>query len=83
MVLAHVEASVPPFEAGDLLSREEFCRRWDEGVLDWWKLDKEAYLAIEPDSAGILASDGFPDLRLDRAALLAGDVRAVLAAIDA
>jgi hypothetical protein len=83
MVLAHVEASVPPLEAGDLLSREGFYRRWDEGVTDWWKLNKGAYLAIEPDSAGILESDGFPGLRPDRAAMLAGDMRAVLAAIDA
>jgi Uma2 family endonuclease len=53
-----------------------------EGMIDWWKLEAGAYVPIEPDSAGILESDRFPGLRLDPEALLAGDMAAVLAALD-
>jgi Uma2 family endonuclease len=76
----------------DLNLKKELYRRsgvaeylvWQvyEGVIDWWKLETGAYVPIEPDSAGILQSAQFPGLRLAREALLAGDMAAVLAALD-
>ena len=75
----------------DLNLKKELYRRggvaeylvWQvyEGIIDWWKLQAGDYLPIEPDSRGILQSDQFPGLRLDREALLAGDMAAVLAAL--
>jgi Uma2 family endonuclease len=53
-----------------------------EGELDWFVLDADAYVRLAADSAGILKSRGFPGLWLDPAALLRGDMAAVLAVLQ-
>ena len=54
---------------------------YDEAI-DWWTLRDGQYAAIEPDAAdGLLKSVVYPGLWLDRAALLRGDMPAVLAAL--
>jgi Uma2 family endonuclease len=48
-------------------------------AIDWLALDAEGrYVPLPPDAAGRLESRAFPGLRLDPAALLRGDLAAVL-----
>ena len=51
-----------------------------EQRIDWWALDGEDYVALEPDANGIVESRVFPGLRLDVAALLAGEMSRALEA---
>jgi hypothetical protein len=50
-----------------------------EGRLDWLVLREGAYVPLQPDENGVIESVQFPGLRLAVAALLAGDMRTVLA----
>ena len=52
--------------------------RVEDEALDWFALDEGAYRALEPSDDGLLESRVFPGLRLDVAALLGGDLAAVL-----
>ena len=47
----------------------------------WWQLREGEYQEIVPDGDGLLRSRVFPGLWLDAAALLRGDLKAVLAAL--
>lgn len=56
--------------------------RVEDEAVDWWTLRDGAYHAVEPDPAdGLLKSVVYPGLWLDRAAMLRGDMPAVLAAL--
>lgn len=55
-------------------------RVWD-GELDWFRLRDGQYDSLRPDAAGIIASEVFPGLRLNVAALLTGEIAAVLEAL--
>lgn len=57
-------------------------RVYDDGV-DWFHLQDGEYHELEPDAAGLIRSQIFPGLHLDMAALLAGDLGAVLATLRA
>ncbi len=57
-------------------------RIYDE-ALDWFQLQAGAYHHLEPDKDGLIHSQVFPGLRLDVAALLAGDLATVVAAVKA
>ncbi len=46
--------------------------------LDWFKLRDGEYVQLEPNAEGIICSEVFPGLRLDKFALLAGDLARVL-----
>ncbi|WP_442923107.1 Uma2 family endonuclease [Microcoleus sp. A006_D1] len=46
--------------------------------LDWLQLRDGEYVPIEPNAEGIICSEVFPGLRLDKFALLAGDLARVL-----
>jgi Uma2 family endonuclease len=61
------------------------CAIWRtlDGAFDWFSLQDGHYVRLEPDEHGIITSKVFPGLRLNVAALLAGDDAAVLAALDA
>ncbi len=52
--------------------------RTREAVLDWWRLRDGVYEPLPPDESGMLVSAVFPGLRLNVAALLRGDIAAVL-----
>ena len=52
-----------------------------EQRLIWWELRGTEYQEIAPGSDGLLRSGVFPGLWLDSAALLRGDMKAVLAAL--
>jgi len=61
--------------------REYVAWQQYENRLDWFVLEGESYASRVPDEHGIIESRGFPGLRLDVAALLAGDLPAVLTAL--
>lgn len=46
--------------------------------LDWFGLRDGEYVQLEPNAEGIICSEVFPGLRLDKFALLAGDLARVL-----
>jgi Uma2 family endonuclease len=54
-----------------------------EQRLDWFYLHEDEYEPLLPDADGITRSRVFPGLHLDIAALLAGDLAAVLATLQA
>lgn len=49
-----------------------------EGQFTWFRLENGEYIEKQPNSEGILFSDVFPGLCLDREALLAGNLARVL-----
>lgn len=53
--------------------REYLVWRTEDGAVDWWVLEDDAYLPLTPDANGILRSRTFPGLWLDLTVLLAGD----------
>jgi len=50
-----------------------------DDAIDWWELVEGAYAPLPADEAGIVDSHVFPGLRLNMAAMLAGDLARVLA----
>ncbi len=57
--------------------------RVEDEAIDWWTLRDGDYHAVEPDPAdGVHKSVVYPGLWLDRAAMLRGDMAAVLAALQ-
>ena len=50
-----------------------------ERRIDWFRLREGAYVRLEPDDRGVVASDVFPGLRLAVNKMLAGDRAGVLA----
>lgn len=49
-----------------------------DGAFDWFKLDEGKYIQLESDAKGIIRSQFFPGLWLDKSALLSGDLAQVL-----
>jgi Uma2 family endonuclease len=54
-----------------------------DGNIVWFRLRDGEYVRVEPDAAGVIASERFPGLRLNVPAMLAGDATGVLAALNA
>jgi Uma2 family endonuclease len=52
-----------------------------EGRIDWFRLVEGVYQPIAPNQDGIVQSVVFPGLRLNVAAMLSGDLQAVMAAL--
>lgn len=50
-----------------------------DGQIDWFSLHDERYAPLQPDEAGVIESKIFPGLRLNVAAMLAGDLAKALA----
>ncbi len=50
--------------------------------ITWWHRHADGYHPLHPDTAGIITSRVFPALRLDVAALLAGDMARVVARVQ-
>ncbi|MGB0562360.1 MAG: Uma2 family endonuclease [Spirulinaceae cyanobacterium] len=70
--------------------RELYCRtgvqeylvwRVEDGAIDWFELVKGQYQRLQPNSVGLLCSKVFPGLKLDRTALLMGNLAQVLAVL--
>ncbi len=58
--------------------QEYLVWRVDDGEFDWFRLTEGEYTQLEPNPEGILCSEIFPGLWLDKAALLAGNLAKVL-----
>ena len=58
--------------------REYLVWRVQDQAVDWFVLQAGEYQRLLPDAAGVLRSEVFPGLWLDVAALLRGDLAAVL-----
>jgi Uma2 family endonuclease len=56
-------------------------RVYDEQI-DWFSLQDEQYVLLQPNESGIVESRVFPGLRLNVAAMLSGDLATVLAALN-
>lgn len=78
--------------AYDLHQKKEAYRRngvreyltWivEESRVVWWELREGDFVELAPDAHGLLKSRVFPGLWLDPAALLSGDLRQVLGALQ-
>lgn len=53
-----------------------------DAQLDWFRLEADEYVIVEGDGQGILQSQVFPGLWLDKAALLSGDMAQVLTVLQ-
>jgi Uma2 family endonuclease len=53
-----------------------------EGKIFWFHLRDGTYVPVEPDAHGVITSRLFPGLRLNIAAMVAGDAAGVLAALN-
>jgi len=62
--------------------QEYLVHRVDDGEVDWFVLERGAYVRQQPGSEGLLKSRVFPGLWLDVPALLRSDRRALRAAIE-
>jgi hypothetical protein len=47
-------------------------------AIDWFHLEGDAYVTVQPDAAGLIERAQFPGLQLDVPRMLAGDLAAVL-----
>jgi Uma2 family endonuclease len=54
-----------------------------EQRIDWFYLEAGEYINLHPNAAGVIQSQVFPGLWLDRSALLAGDMQQVLTGLQA
>ncbi|CAD5972898.1 hypothetical protein PCC9214_03942 [Planktothrix tepida] len=62
--------------------QEYLVWRVDDHEFDWFRLNAGEYIKLESDSNGIIYSQVFPGLWLDKAALLAGNLAQVLAVLQ-
>ena len=53
-----------------------------DNEFDWFKLEESKYIQLEPNKDGVVCSQVFPGLWLDKMALLAGDLAQVLAILQ-
>jgi Uma2 family endonuclease len=88
-LLAEVAASSASYDLGKKLTayerngvREYVIWRVLDRQVDWFALREGRYGRLSPRDDGILCSSVFPGLWLDPAALLRGDVYAVLAVVQ-
>lgn len=56
--------------------------RVEDRAIDWFELVGGQYQLLQPNTAGLLNSQVFPGLRLDRAALLSGNLAQVLVVLQ-
>ncbi len=61
--------------------KEYLVWRVYDGEFDWFQLENNQYMRLGADNNGILRSQLFPGLWLDRGALLNGDLTSVLAVL--
>lgn len=62
--------------------REYLVWRTRDGEIDWFRLDEGEYAPIACDEGGIVKSEVFPGLWLDRAAILRRDLPRVFAVLQ-
>ena len=63
--------------------QELWLWRVAEERFDWFRLERDDFQVVTPNKKGIIASSAFPGLWLNVKALLAGDLAAVMADLQA
>ncbi|MBR8831546.1 MAG: hypothetical protein N5P05_003186 [Chroococcopsis gigantea SAG 12.99] len=58
--------------------QEYLVWRVNDSQLDWFRLREGEYIGLQPDAEGVIRSEIFPGLWLDKNALLSGDMPKVL-----
>lgn len=88
-LIAEVASSSASYDLHDKMG--VYCRqgvseyivwRVRDGEIDWFRLNEGKYVPLPHDDSGVLKSIVFPGLWLDAAAMLRGDVAAVLAMLQ-
>lgn len=89
-LIAEISASTASVDLGP--KRQVYCRNGVQEYLvwrvfdqqfDWYCLQGDEYVALESDEQGILKSQVFPGLWLDRAALIVGNMPQVMTVLQA
>lgn len=62
--------------------QEYLVWRVDDAEFDWFRLNTGEYTNLEPNSNGIICSQMFPGLWLDKTALLSGNLAKVLEVVQ-
>lgn len=88
-LIVEVAASSASYDLHDKLKvyrrngvQEYIVWRVYDRQIDWFRLEAEQYIRVQPDAEGIIQSRVFPGLRLAVAALLSGDLARVLAELQ-
>jgi Uma2 family endonuclease len=84
-LIAEVAASSVSIDAHDKFKvyrrnqvQEYIVWRFQEGELDWFLLKEGSYILLKSDSQGIIKSEVFPGLWLDKQAMLTGNLVKVI-----
>ncbi|NEP85509.1 MAG: Uma2 family endonuclease [Okeania sp. SIO2C2] len=62
--------------------QEYLVWRVEDGEIDWYNLKEGEYIQLKPNSEGIICSEFFPGLWLDKAALLIGNLIKVIEVVQ-
>ncbi len=63
--------------------QEYLVWRVEDGEIDWFRLTNNGeYIQLQPNSSGIICSEIFPGLWLDKTALLTGDLMKVIEVVQ-
>lgn len=62
--------------------QEYLVWRVNDGEFDWFRLTEGEYIQLKSNADGVICSEFFPGLWLDKAALLSGDLAKVLAILQ-
>ena len=88
-LIAEIAASSVSIDSHDKLKvyrrnqvQEYIVWRVEEEELDWFRLVEGNYVQLEANNEGIICSEIFPGLWLDKKALLTGDLAKVLAVLQ-
>jgi len=84
-LIAEIAASSVSIDIHDKLKvyrrnqvQEYIVWRFQDGELDWFRLTEGRYIPLKLNSAGIIKSEVFPGLWLDKEALLAGNLAKII-----
>ena len=88
-LVAEISTSTATIDLGDKLRayrrngvKEYIVWQVSDRRIDWFYLDNDEYISLEPKQNGILQSRVFPGLWLDRPAMLSGDMQRMTAVLQ-
>lgn len=87
--VTEIAASTATIDLGDKLRayrrcgvKEYFVWQFFDQKIDWFRLETDDYVDLEIGQSGIIQSQCFPGLWLDRQAMLDGDMQRVIACVQ-
>jgi Uma2 family endonuclease len=88
-LIVEIAASSASIDAHDKLKvyrrnqvQEYLMWRVLDGEFDWFRLKEGKYIQLEPNAEGVICSEVFPGLWLDKSALLSGKLNQVFAVLQ-